>query len=176
MSRAHTEGNADRGCRDCPLVDRRGFLADAARLAASMLVALGASSSSAAAMTLDVVRGERLSTDEHSYPVPAADSASIDKHDAVIVVRYQQKGYVFNLSCPHQNTALRWHPDNEQFECPKHHSRYQPDGVFIKGRATRGMDRFKVRQDGDNIVADLDVLYQQDENAAEWAAAFIPLP
>lgn len=157
-------------------MDRRGFLGDAARVAASLFVALGASSASATAMSLDVVRSVRLSTDEHAYPIPATDGASINKDDAVIIVRYQQKAYVFDLSCPHQNTALRWHPDNEEFECPKHHSRYQPDGVFIRGRATRGIDRFKVRQDGDMIVADLDLLYRQDDDAAEWAAAFVALP
>ena len=37
------------------------------------------------------------------------------------------------------------------------------------------MDRFKVRQNGDKIVADLDTLYRQDKNAAEWNAAFITL-
>jgi Rieske Fe-S protein len=172
MTRSHG-GPAGRECRDCPLVDRRSFLADAARVAASLLVALGASSTDAAAMTLDVVGRVRLGTDEHAYPIPAADGVSINKDDAVIIARCRQKVYVFNLSCPHQNTALRWHPDDDEFECPKHHSRYQPDGVFIRGRATRGMDRFKVRQDGDKIVADLDTLYRQDENAPEWTAAFI---
>ena len=37
------------------------------------------------------------------------------------------------------------------------------------------MDRFGVRRDGDNIVADVDRFYKQDENAAEWAAAFLAL-
>jgi len=156
-------------------VDRREFLADAAVLAASVLVALGASPARATAMGLGFVRGERVSGEEHAYPLPAADGASIDKDDAVIVVRYEQKAYVFNLSCPHQNTALRWHADDGQFECPKHHSRYRPDGAYISGRATRSMDRFKVRQDGDRIVADLDALVRQDKDGPAWEAAFITL-
>ncbi len=162
-------------CCDCPLVDRRGFLADAAAFAATVLVSLGASPARAAAMGLNVVHGVRVGLDEHAYPIPASDGASINNDDYVIIARYEGKAYVFNLSCPHQNTALRWHPDDEQFECPKHHSRYRPDGTFISGRATRSMDRFKVRQDGDKIVADLDTLYRQDKNAAEWNAAFITL-
>jgi len=113
--------------------------------------------------------------EEHSYPIPAADGAMIDKDNQVIVVRWQQKAYAFNLSCPHQNTALHWQPEDQQFQCPKHHSHYQPDGTFISGRATRGMDRFGVRRDGNNIVADVDKFYKQDENAAEWAAAFLSL-
>ena len=35
------------------------------------------------------------------------------------------------------------------------------------------MDRFALRRDGDNVVVDLDKLYQQDKDAAEWKAAFI---
>lgn len=160
-------------CCECPLVSRRDFFTDAATLAGAALIALGASPRRAAALGVNFVRGVRLETDEHAYPIPTSDGASIDDDDAVIIARWQGKAYVFNLSCPHQNTALRWHPDDEQFECPKHHSRYKPDGTFISGRATRSMDRFKVRQDGEKIVADLDALYRQDDDGPQWTAAFI---
>lgn len=158
-------------------MDRRGFFGEAFRVTAGAFVALGAAPAAAraAALRVQFVHGVRVGVDEHAFPIPASDGASIDKDNQVIVVRYQGKGYVFNLACPHQNTALRWHPDLQQFECPKHHSRYQPDGIFIKGRATRGMDRFKVRHDGNQIVADLDELYRQDDDTALWNAAFITL-
>jgi Rieske Fe-S protein len=162
-------------CDTCPLVDRRAFLEDAVRLAAGVFLALGATPASAAALRIGFARGVRLSGDEHAYPIPASDGATIDKDNQVIVVRYEQKAYGFNLSCPHQNTALRWESDDQQFQCPKHHSRYRPDGVFISGRATRSMDRLGVRRDGDTIVVDLDKFYRQDKNPAEWAAAFIAL-
>jgi nitrite reductase/ring-hydroxylating ferredoxin subunit len=162
-------------CTDCPIGGRREFLRDAAGLAAGVLVALGMRPNRAAALPLRYVTGRRLSKDEHSWPIPAADGATIDKDNAVIVVRYQQKAYVFNLSCPHQNTALRWYPDDGQFQCPKHHSHYKPDGEFISGRATRGMDRFVVRKDGENIVADLDQMVKQDENESAWTQAFVPV-
>jgi hypothetical protein len=35
------------------------------------------------------------------------------------------------------------------------------------------MDRFALRRDADNVVVDLDKLYQQDKDAAEWKAAFV---
>jgi nitrite reductase/ring-hydroxylating ferredoxin subunit len=164
-----------RGCDDCPFVDRRAFLANAVRLAAGAFLALGAAPARAAALQVGLTRGTRVHGDQHVFPIPAGDGAAIDKDNQVIVVRYEQKAYVFNLSCPHQNTALRWHPDDQQFQCPKHHSRYRPDGVFISGRATRSMDRFGVRRDGDSIVADFDQFYQQDKNPTEWAAAFVAL-
>jgi nitrite reductase/ring-hydroxylating ferredoxin subunit len=110
---------------------------------------------------------------EHSYPLPQQDGATIDRDAEVIIVRYQGKVYAFSLSCPHQHTALRWEPDNNRFQCPKHHSKYQPDGTFISGRATRSMDRFALRRDGGNVVVDLDKLYREDRDADDWKAALL---
>jgi nitrite reductase/ring-hydroxylating ferredoxin subunit len=171
----HDHSASAAGCDDCPLVGRRAFLTDVTRLAAGALLALGATPATAAALRIGFARGVRLNDDEHAFPIPAGDGATIDKDNQVIVVRYEQKAYAFNLSCPHQNTALRWYPDDQQFQCPKHHSRYRPDGIFISGRATRSMDRLGVRRDGDTIVVDLDKFYRQDKNPTEWAAAFIAL-
>ena len=58
-----------------------------------------------------------------------------------------------------------------RFQCPKHKSRYQPDGTFISGRATRGMDRFAVRQEKGEIVVDTTRVYHEDEDRAGWTAA-----
>jgi Rieske Fe-S protein len=81
--------------------------------------------------------------------------------------------YAFALSCPHQHTALRWDDSAHEFRCPKHKSRYRPDGTFIEGRATRDMDRLAIRRDGAALVVDVDRLYQQDEHQAEWGTAFV---
>lgn len=62
-----------------------------------------------------------------------------------------------------------------QFQCPKHKSRYRPEGTFIEGRATRGLDRFAIKLEGSQQLVNLDALYREDKNAAEWAAAFVPL-
>jgi hypothetical protein len=35
------------------------------------------------------------------------------------------------------------------------------------------MDRFAVQRDGTNILVDLDRLYRQDQDAANWDTAFI---
>jgi Rieske Fe-S protein len=83
--------------------------------------------------------------------------------------------YAFNLSCPHQHTALRWNDSIKEFQCPKHKSKYQPTGNFISGRATRSMDRFAIQRNANNIVVDVDTMYQEDEQAAQRKAAFIKL-
>jgi nitrite reductase/ring-hydroxylating ferredoxin subunit len=165
----------DDACRGCALVDRRDFLRDAGVAVVSVLVALGAAPRTAAAAPIRFIAALGGSREDKSYPLPAADGTQIDKSNEVMIVRWQGKVYGFSLACPHQNTALKWSDKDHQFECPKHHSRFQPDGVYIKdsGRATRGLDRFAIRKDGGNVVVNLDKLYQEDDNEAEWTAAFV---
>lgn len=160
-------------CEACPLVsDRREFLRSAAALAIGA-IALGLPIRSATAKALSSAAGGRKTL---SYAVPPADGAEIDRENDVILVRYNNEVYAFNLSCPHQNTALRWNEDVMRFQCPKHHSQYQPDGEFITGRATRNMDRLAIRRDaGNNIVVDPDTMYRSDEDGAQWKAAVIKL-
>ena len=162
-------------CESCRLRERRDFLRDVAALVVGSLLVQAGLPVGVEALPVRWGRAIGSRDDERTYPIPDADGATIDKDNQVILVRYQQKGYAFNLSCPHQNTALRWHPEDNQFQCPKHHSRYQPDGEFISGRATRGMDRFAIRRDGGNIIVDLDKLYRQDQHPNEWGAAAIQL-
>ena len=170
-------------CGSCPLVgpadaprsaERRELLRTAAMALASLgLLGLGADA--AEAMSVRMVRAVagRRGGQELRYPVPPADGVAIDKDNSVMVARAAGKIYAFSLACPHQNTALRWDADEHEFRCPKHKSRYRNDGTFIDGRATRSMDRLAVRRDGDAIVVDVDRMFKQDENPAEWAAAFV---
>jgi Rieske Fe-S protein len=157
-------------CTECPLSSRRSFIRDAAT-ALGALVALGAAPRGVEALSLRFLSAVRVAGDERTYPLPAADGATIDRDAEVIIVRYQGKVYAFSLSCPHQHTALRWEPDQNRFQCPKHHSKYQPDGVYMSGRATRSMDRFALRRDGGNVVVDTAKLFREDRDAASWQAA-----
>src|SRR5436305_9077672 len=160
------------GCMLGEMIERRSFLRDATLAAIGIFTALGAASE-ARALPVRLVSASSAHGDERTYPLPGADGATIDREESLIVVRWQGAVYAFSLACPHQNTALKWAPQDAQFQCPKHHSKYRPDGTFIEGRATRGMDRFAVRRDGDKVVVDLDKLYQQDKDAADWKAALI---
>jgi len=162
-------------CDGCELVDRRRFLAQAGATVAGAMVALGMSADRAAAIPLTFVTGVRSPNgNELSLPMPAADGAAIDRNNDMILARYQGKAYAFGLACPHQNTALRWLAEEGRFQCPKHKSKYAPDGTFLSGRATRSMDRYAVRKDGSNVVVNLDTLYREDKQKAEWQNAFVP--
>jgi len=155
--------------------DRRQFLRQSLLSVASALVAVGVSKSEALAMPFDIASGKRVGRSVMAYAIPVADGAQIDKSNDVILVRWQNALYAFDLSCPHQNTALRWEDGDHAFECPKHHSRFKPDGEYVEGsgRATRNMDRFAIARDGSQVRVDLDKLYQQDSDPAAWAAATI---
>jgi len=136
--------------------------------------AFGLGAADLAALPVTIVDGDPVGA-EHRYPVPAADGVTIDKTGQVIVVRYQSHLYAFNLACPHQNQALRWLPKEGRFQCPKHESKYQPNGTFMNGRATRNMDRLAVRLDAGSLVVDVDKMFQSDKDPAGWAAAAVTI-
>jgi nitrite reductase/ring-hydroxylating ferredoxin subunit len=166
------EHECEASCALYDALERRAFLRDAVLRSLAALGALSLGADTAAALPVHLARGVGNRADK-TYPIPAADGVVIDKDESVIIARFQGRVFAFSLACPHQNTALRWDAGNNRYQCPKHRSRYRPDGSFIEGRATRGMDRFAVRQDGTNIMVNLDALYRQDEHAEQWAAAFI---
>jgi Rieske Fe-S protein len=169
------------GAHDCAgcdvLPDRRRFLRDTFLSVAGALVAVGVSRATALAMPLEFTEGTRRGDQTVSYGIPAADGAQIDKKNEVILVRWQGAVYAFALSCPHQNTALKWDDSAHQFQCPKHHSRFQPSGDYIpdSGRATRNMDRFAIVRAANSVTVDLDKLYQEDSDGPQWTGAVIKI-
>jgi nitrite reductase/ring-hydroxylating ferredoxin subunit len=156
------------GCDGCEL-GRRAFVVGAAQAAAALL-GLAAMPSLARAVAL---RDAGAARDERRYAIPTGDGVSVDEDASVILARVGSAVYGFSLACPHKRTALAWQPRNNRFECPKHKSKYQPDGTFISGRATRSMDRFAIRRDGAHVVLDLGRLYREDREAAAWRAAVV---
>src|SRR5688572_29778158 len=155
----------DAQCESCELraaPNRRAFVRDSA---VGMLAAIGIAlvPSSSHALVATFVRGVGTRS-EKSYPIPATDGVAIDRDESVIICRFENRAYAFSLACPHQNTALRWDAKARRFQCPKHRSRYQPSGVFIEGRATRGLDRFAVTRAERMMLVNLDALYREDQH------------
>ncbi len=70
------------------------------------------------------------------------------------------KDYLFALSqkCPHLGCHVPFCESSGRFECPCHGSIYDLAGEYIGGPAPRGMDRYEVTLDGDNVVVDTSVL------------------
>lgn len=162
--------NDDRTCTGCVLTTRRDFLE---HVAAAWALTTVAGPGTAMAGGLGEIAADTATQSSLTYPVPAADGASIDKKEQIILVRFQGKVFAFPLACPHENTALRWRARDLRFQCERHGSRYSPDGTFREGRATRNMDRYAVSKNGTSVVVDLTKLYQSDTQGAQWAAASV---
>ena len=163
-------------CADCDTnPGRREFLREIAGIAAGVAGALGIGTVRAAALSVDFTSGLSALGEEVTFPIPTQDGVTVDKAREVILVRYEQSVYAFALSCPHQQTPLRWHEADHVFQCPKHKSTFKPDGGFVEGRATRDMDRYGIRREGDSVVVDLAKVYRDDENRENWIAAVVRL-
>lgn len=162
-------------CRDCAQPARRRFLLEATAAVGAALAAVAADPREAVALPLALGHTLAVAGDELTYPVPAADGVTIDREHEVILVRWKGSVYAFALSCPHQNTALRWRGSDSQFQCPKHKSRYQPDGTFVRGKATRNMDRYAIRRQGKSVVVNRARVFRNDKQVATWRAAAIRL-
>jgi nitrite reductase/ring-hydroxylating ferredoxin subunit len=160
-------------CRACgTCTGRREFLRTSLGLAAlSTLAALLPRGAGAEAIRRTHSTGG--AGGEVRYPVPASTGVEVDRDHEVILVRDGTTVTAFALSCPHQRSMLRWRDNKGIFQCTKHHSEYNLDGVYQKGRATRNMDRLAIRLEGGEVVVDPSVAYHSDEDPAGWNAAAV---
>ena len=154
---------------------RRNFIARTSCALVAALVASGVGIDTACALPVAFVRSIPGQGTEQAYPLPSQDGVNIDQENEVIIVRSTNHIYAFSLSCPHENTALRWRALDQRFQCPRHESKYQSDGTFISGRATRNMDRFALRRDAQKVIVNLVKLYRSDQQKTMWDAAVITL-
>jgi nitrite reductase/ring-hydroxylating ferredoxin subunit len=156
---------------ECTSKSRREFLQSAGCFGIAVAM-LGLGSADASALPVGFIEGTPRG-DQHRYPIPATDGVNIDRSTSVIIARFNGSVYAFALSCPHENNAVKWVAKDHRFQCTKHDSQYQPDGVHTSGRATRNLDRYAVQRDGDFLVVDLHRWFQSDKDATNWAAAAI---
>lgn len=150
---------------------RRAFLQSAGCLAATLTI-LGIAGSDASALSVSFATGTQAGN-ERTYPMPAADGVTVDRAAQVIIARAGGRVVAMALACPHQNAAVKWLPNDRRFQCTRHDSQYQPDGVYTSGRATRNMDRFPIRREGDILHVDVTRVFHSDQDAAGWAAASV---
>jgi len=181
------EGNT--ACAGCTTVSRerpesrdgssrRDFVRDAMAAAGMLLLGLGVDPARAWGLPIRSGTGERdpnEGADTLSFALPTTDGVTVDRKNEIILVRWQGSVFAFALSCPHQRTMLRWLEREQRFQCPKHKSKYRPDGAFISGRATRGMDRYPIRMQNGKVIVDGTRTIHEDENAASWSDAVISL-
>lgn len=154
---------------------RRDFLNNASCAILGALVASGISAADARTFPIIEIAPDTTQGPERAYPLPSTDGVGIDQNNDVILVRSGNRFNAFCLACPHENTALHWRPQDNQFQCPQHKAKYRPDGTWMAGRPTRNMDRFALRLEGQKVIVDTSKLYRSDQQSAEWDSAVLVL-
>lgn len=165
-------GSCEHFGSDC---SRRDFLGKASWVVLAVLTASGISSADALSFPTSIISPDAVQDAEHLYPLPTANSVSIDQGSRIILARIENRIYAFSLACPHQGIPLRWQPQDERFLCPRHHAKYRPDGTYMAGHKTRDMDRFALRRENDQVIVDASKLYRSDVQRAEWESAILVL-
>lgn len=172
MSESNRQAEHDDGGVDaCEVTTgRRAFLRDGL-MAVAALTAIAGAAAPLHALARDYATGRPGPSGTVSYDVPAADGATIDKANRLILVRYQGMVHAFSLECPHKGTMVQWQPAQGRFFCPKHKSTFKAEGTRIQGKAPRSLDRYAVRLEGGKIVVDTAVVIESAADAAGWSAA-----
>lgn len=171
--REHPQDSCESVESDCEaLGGRRGFIR-IGLMAVAALATLGVAPHQLAALERRFATGRRVG-DELRYPLPTTDGATIDEAHDLIIARVAGVAMAFVLECPHRGTNVRWQGNRNRFFCPKHRSTFQPNGTLIGGRADRGLDRYAIRREGEELVVDTSrKLRSTDEE--HWAAAQVRL-
>ena len=151
--------------------ERRNLLRLVLGCAAGMLG--GATIGAADLPLLGVTVAIAAQGNERRYTIPSGDGVSIDQSSAMMLTRYKGKIFALAMACPHQRAAVRWLPGEQRFQCSKHDSKYQPTGIYTSGRATRNLDRFPIRRDGDQLIVDITKVFKSDQDFSGWTNAAV---
>ena len=95
------------------------------------------------------------------YPAGAPDqhgvvsvSEKFMQSQRVWIVREPDRLYAIFGKCTHLGCTPKWFPEDRQFKCPCHGSKYYSNGVNFAGPAPRPMDRYGISlmEDGRILV------------------------
>ena len=90
-----------------------------------------------------------------AFPLDPATQAAAEEVYSGAVLDGMKQGYVaLWQKCPHLGCKVPVCGTSQWFECPCHGSQYNRVGEKKAGPAPRGMDRFPISIDGDDIIVD----------------------
>lgn len=75
-----------------------------------------------------------------------------EKSTAWVVKRADGQVVAFGPQCTHLGCAYHWVDDKDQFLCPCHTSLFGIDGDVKFGPASRALDRYETRLEGNNLL------------------------
>jgi len=95
--------------------------------------------------------------DPHDFP---EGSVRYFPEGGLYVTSFEGRLSALYQKCPHLGCKVPFCATSNQFECPCHGSVYNIKGEYLDGPAPRGMDRFPLRIENDQVVIDTGTLVE----------------
>ena len=87
------------------------------------------------------------------HPASTVATRWVVRHGLWVVNR-DGKLFALEARCTHLGCTPRWEPGSGVFQCPCHGSRYSPAGEVLNGPAVRGLPRFAISVENDQVLVD----------------------
>lgn len=87
-----------------------------------------------------------------NYP---ADTATYVTEGRLWIANTGTQLLALSQKCPHLGCRVPFCQSSGHFECPCHGSKFDVGGEWIEGPSPRGMDRYELTVEGDNLVVDI---------------------
>ncbi|HEX4053175.1 MAG TPA: Rieske (2Fe-2S) protein [Tepidisphaeraceae bacterium] len=142
-------------------LNRREFVAAVA--CAACLCGLGstanllADDSTAAPSTLDA-------GPKSDYSADGITPTWMPAPNKVAIIRHEGKIYACTSVCTHHGVTINEADDKDSFICPKHHSRFNIDGIVTRGPARKPLKRYAISVDANgHIIVDKSTSFDKDQ-------------
>ena len=60
--------------------------------------------------------------------------------------------FAVNSRCTHRGCTVDWNQDSQEILCPCHGSTFKPDGQTLKGPASKPLERFEAKIEGNAVL------------------------
>ena len=111
-----------------------------------------------------------------NYPATGVSLEFMPNYEVFLVRIPDGKLVALNAICTYLGCIVRWLPDPQQFQCPCKGTRWDITGAKLTGVSPRPLERFKIYVDGDNVVVDTSVKFQQELGQWKLTDSYIDLP
>ncbi len=110
-----------------------------------------------------------------NYPVTGVSRDFKPNYSVFLVRLPDAKLVALSAVSPHLGCIVNWLPDRKQFQDPSFGTLFDITGVNRTGPGPRPLERFKIYVDGDNVVVDTSVKFQQELGQWKLTDSYIDL-
>lgn len=93
------------------------------------------------------------------------------------LVRSSKGFFALRAVCTHLGCPPHWVPEQSQFVCPCHNSRFDNEGALQQGPALRALERFEIyTTTTGHLALNLDQTYRRENGGWKMPRAFVSWP